>query len=351
MERAVLLSVVAACVVGITRGYPACQQGLTCTTLSPADKPGLQFECAYITPPNSKDLVYHMHGNDGLGAKGMFFELMLLLADAGFSSLACDQRGFTPGAAPDDINEYNYNIIATDIFSLVDASKLNKNPEGKFHIVAHDQGARVTWHSIALGLGRKAYLSFSTLSIPHSDVFSNALYGPTADSDQQAASQYMRMLVLPNSTSVYDYAIFNKVCRSSQEEQDTCQKILYWYNGGVNSGAMALPPLGPFGFIAKYIGIPADVVANLTQYNLSGVPQRVKVGHVHEFPVMFACGEGDSSDLCKPAFGNESGALIDKFQYLHLDSPCGHDVLGCADTAQLTALHNAIINNIKSVYQ
>ena len=46
---------------------------------------------------------------------------------------------------------------------------------GKFHLVAHDQGARVSWHSIAKNITRSRLLSFTSLSIPHSDVFSDAL--------------------------------------------------------------------------------------------------------------------------------------------------------------------------------
>eukprot|EP00039_Didymoeca_costata_P022074 m.346067 g.346067 ORF g.346067 m.346067 type:complete len:103 (-) comp28056_c0_seq1:736-1044(-) len=88
-------------IIGQTLGdYPPCVQGLTCKTFTPQDKPDFHFDCAYIQAENSKDLVYHMHGNDGLGSKGMFFDLMLKLAEAGFSSLACDQRGFSPVHPP-----------------------------------------------------------------------------------------------------------------------------------------------------------------------------------------------------------------------------------------------------------
>eukprot|EP00658_Telonema_sp_P-2_P016993 TRINITY_DN16582_c0_g1_i3.p1 TRINITY_DN16582_c0_g1~~TRINITY_DN16582_c0_g1_i3.p1 ORF type:complete len:115 (-),score=7.04 TRINITY_DN16582_c0_g1_i3:348-692(-) len=111
---------------------------------------------------------------------------------------------------------------------------------------------------------------------------------------------------------------------------------------------MALAPMKPFGAIAKEIGIPYNVVKNLTQYPVSGVPNTVRVGRVKEFPVLYACGSQDGSDLCKQAFGDETGRLIDsKYAYLRLDG-CGHDVLGCDNHPQVVRLHQAVITNIQS---
>ena len=69
--------------------------------------------------------------------------------------------------------------LAGDIYAIVDAFGYGSQYGGKFHVVSHDQGARIAWHSIAKFYGRQRYLSFSSLSIPHADVFSNALYGPS----------------------------------------------------------------------------------------------------------------------------------------------------------------------------
>ena len=84
--------------------------------------------------------------------------------------------------------------------------------DGKFHLVIHDQGARVVWHSIAKNTTRLRLPSFTSLSIHHPDVFSDALLNSHPDADQQLASQYVRMLVLPNSTTVQDETISHKVC-------------------------------------------------------------------------------------------------------------------------------------------
>lgn len=290
-----------------------------------------------------------MHGNDGAMSKGMFFDTMIKLAGLGFATLACDARGYSPGAAPNNQSAYNYNELQGDIFSIVNASGFNDNFGGKFHLVAHDQGARVSWHAIALGEARRRLLSFATLSIPHSDVFSDALYGPIADPAQQAAAQYVRMLVLPNSTTAYK-GIYDHVCLPDRwVDAATCQKVLWWYNGAIDSGAMALAPMLPFGAIAKWIGIPYDTVKNNTQYPLTGVGQTVKVGRVSEFPVLYACGLQDTSDLCETKFGEESHEYIDTFTYMQMQH-CGHNVLGCRNATELAALQQAICDNINSAY-
>jgi pimeloyl-ACP methyl ester carboxylesterase len=118
---------------------------------------------------------------------------------------------------------------------------------GKFHVVAHDQGARVSWHAIARGAGRSRFLSFASFSIPHSDVFSNALFGPNTNEKQQASAQYVRMLVLPNSTTVDEAQIYHKVCvPGGWPSVLDCQRTLWWYNGAISSGAMALSPDMPY---------------------------------------------------------------------------------------------------------
>jgi hypothetical protein len=164
---------------------------------------------------------------------------------------------------------------------------------GKFHVVAHDQGARVSWHAIARGAGRSRFLSFASFSIPHSDVFSNALFGPNTNEQQQASAQYVRMLVLPNSTTVDEAQIYHKVCvPGGWPSVLDCQRTMWWYNGAINSGAMALAPDMPYSGASVYVGIPRAVVQNLTQYPLDGVGQTAMVGDINEFPVLYACGNG-----------------------------------------------------------
>jgi pimeloyl-ACP methyl ester carboxylesterase len=294
--------------------------------------------------------VYLMHGNDGAKSKGMFFDTMLQLSKQNYSSVACDGRGYSPGASPTDKSAYHYDELASDIYKIVDWFGFANKFGGKFHLVAHDQGARVSWHSIALNSAaspsRSRLLSFASLSIPHSDVFSNAILSPTPDADQQLASQYVRMLVLPNSVEVQNETIFRNVCQpEGWSTPEPCQRTLWWYSGAIDSGAMALgkwDPSAPLSPVSKYVGITKATVEKLTTYPLAGVPQTKKVGRVSEFPVLYACGGTDTSDLCKPNFDSESKALIDHYTYLKVDN-CGHGVLGCAQAQEFI---DAIMKNI-----
>lgn len=323
--------------------YPACRDGLVCSTVTPPDKPGMAFDCAHVTAAagTERGRVYHMHGNDGVRSKAMFFDVMLQLAPLGYTSVACDARGYSPGAAPQEQRAYHYDELAGDIFSLVNATL----GTGQFHLVTHDQGARVSWHAIARGTARPRLLSFTSLSIPHADVFSDSLIGPNADKDEQMASQYVRMLTLPNATAVQGGIIFTHVCQSEGWTTTAgCQRSLWWYNGAIDSGAMALAPMGPYGAAARYVGISNTTVAKLTQYRLDGVPQTVKVGPVAEFPVLYACGSQDPSDLCKQAYSDESAKLIANYTYLRVEG-CSHNVLGCDKAQQYI---DAIITHIQA---
>eukprot|EP00943_MAST-04B_sp_MAST-4B-sp1_P004260 g4260.t1 len=349
-----ILSTCGVAAVGVK--YPECPAGLTCSQVTPLDKPTLTFDCAFAAPANGVEPIGHvycMHGNDGSGAKAMFAAVMLELANHGYASVSCDNRGFSPGASPNNYSAYNYDVLQTDIFSIVNATNMYDSKDGKFHMVAHDQGARVAWHAIAQGEGRRRFRSFTSLSIPHSDIFSDSLYGTNTQTDEQHAAQYVRILVLPNSTTVYNDALFHTFCTGSGwKTYESCQKILWWYNGAIDSGAMALAPMLPFGAVAKSLKIPEATVRALTQYNITGVPQTVKVGKIDEnLPILFACGEGDGSDLCHGAAGDyfEQGSksLIANFTYLRMKLPCGHDVLGCSDSAQVDQLIGNILQNIQ----
>ena len=159
--------------------YPACASNMTCFQLTPyTTRPDLVFDCAAINASKfgaHKGNVYFMHGNDGPNSKAMWALMMEELANQGYNNLACDQRGFSPGASPNISTEYNYDFLAKDIFAISDSYF---GVGGKFHVVAHDQGGRVGWHSLRpAGSGRSRYLSYSALAEAHSDAFSDTLYG------------------------------------------------------------------------------------------------------------------------------------------------------------------------------
>jgi pimeloyl-ACP methyl ester carboxylesterase len=332
--------------LGISAGwkYPPCATGMTaCIKIRPYPDKDLEFDCAVVnTSMPHKGNVYAMHGDDGKYSKAMFAELMVQLAEQGYNSLACDQRGFSPGASPNNASAYNYDLLAEELYAITDAYF---GVGAKHHHVAHDQGARISWHAIAKGPGRQRFLTFSSLSIPHADAFSDALYGPSPDPKQQTASQYMREFMLPDAVHVYNGAIYNKVCGTlGWTTPETCAPSFWWYNGAVDSGNLAVPPVMPFGAIGKMIGIPEDFVTNNTQFPLSGVPQRTKVGNVTEFPVLFLCGVEEVADLCTDRMHEETAKRVADLTYVRLQA-CGHNVLSCSDKQKTI---DAVIANVQA---
>lgn len=323
--------------------YPPCAAGMTCIKLTPYHDQDLVFDCAVVnTSMPHKGNVYAMHGDDGKYAKAMFAELMIQLAKQGYDSLACDQRGFSPGASPNNASAYNYDLLAEDLYAITDAYF---GVGVKHHHVAHDQGARISWHSIARGPGRQRFLSFSSLSIPHADAFSDALFGPSPDPRQQTASQYMREFMLPDAVHVYNGALFHKVCGTlGWDTPESCAPSFWWYNGAVDSGNLAVPPVKPFGAIGKMIGIPQDFVEAHTSFPLLGVAQRVKVGNVTEFPVLYLCGVEEVADLCTDRMQQQTAQRVASLAYVRL-AACGHDVFRCADTQKTI---NAVISNVEA---
>jgi len=339
--------------------YPACPTDLVCGKVTPVGLKNMTYDCAYAysTLNNTLGNVYFMHGDDGARAKAMWSETMLQLASKGYTSLACDQRGYSPGASPDDYNAYHYDLLAADILALTSAVGFNSTFEGKFHLVAHDQGARIAWHSIAKSMTRDLLLSFSTLSIPHADIFSDNVCCDSSKTDvpDQTALQYFRQLTLPNSVRVNGNTIFNRFCgEMGFNTPESCQKTFWWYNGAVDAGAMAMAPLMDFGkSIASKVNISYDMVEKLTTYPLTGVPQTVKVGVISKFPVFFACGNKDTCDLCTNTVVEQTKSMVES-SFTSTITNCGHKLLTkskCPQQLERQKVIDGIIANVQSAYK
>jgi pimeloyl-ACP methyl ester carboxylesterase len=98
----------------------------------------------------------------------MWTTLMERLADEGYHCLAPDQRGYSPGTRPGDVDRYNYEDLATDVQGLAAAARFER-----FHLVGHDRGAIVGWAQLAID--DKRIRSWTSLSIPHYRAWAQAL--------------------------------------------------------------------------------------------------------------------------------------------------------------------------------
>ena len=322
--------------------YPVCAPNMTCFQLKPYFDKNWTFNCAGINstlslsthdPSKSKGNVYFMHGNDGPNSKAMWGLMMEAVAAEGYDALACDQRGFSPDASPYNVSEYNYDYLVEDIFALSDKYF---GTDSKIHAVGHDQGGRVGWHAIAVGTARTRYASYTALSEAHSDVFSDALYGPNPDKVQQTNFMYVWDFTLPGeNVQAYNNAMAHNVCgKIGYRTAKECQTALWWYPGAILSGNLALQPKQDFGYVGKMIGIPDEYVKEHAIYPWkTGIPQTAKVGNVTEFPVLLICGSSDLADLCTDRYQKGTAELVQDFSYYRA-THCGHDLTtpkACSD--------------------
>jgi pimeloyl-ACP methyl ester carboxylesterase len=111
---------------------------------------------------------------------------------------------YSPEARPPAEASYAYTALRDDVYELADAANFSSHG---FHLVGHDHGALLGWFAAsgAEGDGARSrrILSYSALSVPHPAAFSAALFGPSADLEQQMASQYFTMFTLPNSSTLH----------------------------------------------------------------------------------------------------------------------------------------------------
>lgn len=132
----------------------------------------------------SGDLIILLHGFPETGYA--FESMMPQLAQQGFFVIAPDQRGYSPGARPDSINEYEIEKLASDVVQLAKSYGYNH-----YHVVGHDWGGAVGWYLAANF--PESVLSFCSLSTPYLNAFHEAM--SQADADQAEKSKYIKDFV------------------------------------------------------------------------------------------------------------------------------------------------------------
>jgi pimeloyl-ACP methyl ester carboxylesterase len=110
------------------------------------------------------------------------------LSAAGYRVIAPNQRGYSPGARPADVESYRFSALIGDVFGIVDAV----GAIDTFHLVGHDWGGAVAWQ--LAGRRPERLRSLAVLSTPHPRAFADAL-APTGDApaEQATRSSYIEM--------------------------------------------------------------------------------------------------------------------------------------------------------------
>jgi pimeloyl-ACP methyl ester carboxylesterase len=114
-------------------------------------------------------------------------EVMPLVAEAGYRCLAFDQRGYSPGACPPEVEAYHHRRLAADVLGVADALGVER-----FHLVGHDWGALVAW-SVAASTPERLR-TLTVVSVPHPRAFAHAR---AHDPEQKEKSQYIGFFATP----------------------------------------------------------------------------------------------------------------------------------------------------------
>ena len=110
---------------------------------------------------------------------------IVALAESGYRAIAVDQRGYSPGARPEDPSAYAMPDLIGDVLGMIDVLGVDS-----VDLVGHDFGGSVAWGVAGHHPDRVRTLSIA--STPHPLAFVRAYQGSTGASDQNQRSGYMR---------------------------------------------------------------------------------------------------------------------------------------------------------------
>lgn len=107
------------------------------------------------------------------------------LVDAGYKTVAVDQRGFGESSAPRGARSYKLRCLADDALAVLDALGIEKA-----HLVGHDWGAAVGW--LLAGSRPDRFLTFTALSLGHARAYAKAGW------EQLAKAWYILAVLVPS---------------------------------------------------------------------------------------------------------------------------------------------------------
>lgn len=243
------------------------------------------------------------------------------------NAVSCDMRGYSPGASPNSIDEYHYDILASDVFALAEAAGFEQ-----FHLVGHDHGGALGWLVTSQTQGQ--VLSYTSMVIPHPDRWSAALCGDDVDPESVVASNYFNHFGLPDSATRNDGALTSLFAAftGGTDDPEQFQKKLWWYNGSMPL-YMSLPRI----VNDTEVGSADFILAVRQAVPLEPrpcVPQQKSIGTI-DVPVLFVCGAQDPFVLCTRPY-TEPGELVPEYTYYEATT-CGHDFFlegDCSDPTE-----------------
>lgn len=115
------------------------------------------------------------------------------LGSAGFRAVAPDQRGYSPGARPAEVAAYHQERLVEDVIGMADALGADR-----FHVVGHDFGGLVAWHTAARHADRLHTLT--SVSTPHPRAIARSIL---EGGEQAEKSSYMLFFQSPEAEGFF----------------------------------------------------------------------------------------------------------------------------------------------------
>ncbi len=140
---------------------------------------GLIFTVDQAGPANGEPVLL-LHGFPE--TRHMWRHQLAALGAAGYRAIAPDQRGYSRGARPNELEAYNTEHLVEDALEL-----MRILGHGSFHQVGHDWGGQLSWLIAATKPERLR--SLSVLSRPHPAAFARAM---KEDTQQASRSGHHR---------------------------------------------------------------------------------------------------------------------------------------------------------------
>ncbi|MDQ4133022.1 MAG: alpha/beta hydrolase [Actinomycetota bacterium] len=137
------------------------------------------FDALAAGPPDG-ELVLLLHGFPQSAYQ--WRHQLAALADAGYRGVAPDQRGYSPGARPEAVEQYAADHLVADVVAIADWLGGHS-----VHLVGHDFGAVVAWRLASRFPDRVRTLT--AVSVPHPVAVVEAL--ASGSGDQAARSAYI----------------------------------------------------------------------------------------------------------------------------------------------------------------
>ncbi len=160
----------------------------------------------------------------------MWVPLMERLAGEGFHCLAPDQRGYSPGARPAGVAEYDYDHLASDVTGFLDALGWQRA-----HLIGHDWGAGAGW--AALDVAPERFLSWVAMSVPHITAFGRAI---RENESQKKMSQYINFFrqvgTAEAAFSANDYAALRGLYAQTHSADEIDEYISVFSQSGALTG-------------------------------------------------------------------------------------------------------------------